>query len=202
MSFRPSDTARTIVAKLSSVRIMRPAFFATWVPVPMAIPMSAALIAGASLTPSPVMATTSPFLRNVSTISTLCSGATRPTTPMSSIRRSRSSSDIAASSVPRMASPGMPSCLATAAPRHHVVTGDHAHSDVRLLSGLDGIHRLRPRRVDHADDGGQFEVGDVGEQVAIGIEIARGQVPMAPAMIRSPSPPRRSICALARVCRS
>ena len=41
---------------------MRPALLATSVPLPMAMPMSAALIAGASLTPSPVMATTSPFL--------------------------------------------------------------------------------------------------------------------------------------------
>ena len=105
-----------MVAKLSSVRIIFPAFLATCVPLPMAMPMSAALMAGASLTPSPVMATTSPLLRRVSTISTLCSGATRPTTPMPSIRSSRSDSDIAARSVPRIASPGMPSCLAIAAP--------------------------------------------------------------------------------------
>src|SRR5215475_13220043 len=55
---RPCSTAKTIVAKLSSDRIIRPAFLATSVPEPMAIPMSAALMAGASLTPSPVMATT------------------------------------------------------------------------------------------------------------------------------------------------
>ncbi|MER5694340.1 hypothetical protein ACWDBO_33735 [Streptomyces mirabilis] len=36
-----------MVANLSSERIMRPAFFATSVPLPMAIPMSAALMAGA-----------------------------------------------------------------------------------------------------------------------------------------------------------
>ena len=113
---RPCSTAKTIVAKLSSDRIIRPAFLATSVPLPMAIPMSAALIAGASLTPSPVMATTSPFFFSVSASSTLCSGATRPTTPMSSMRASRSGSDSAAKSAPRMASPGMPTCLAIAAP--------------------------------------------------------------------------------------
>ena len=91
-TFRPCSTARMIVAKLSSERIIRLAFLATWVPEPIAMPMSAALIAGASFTPSPVIATTSPFFLSVSTSSTLCSGATRPTTPMSSIRASRSSS--------------------------------------------------------------------------------------------------------------
>ncbi len=105
-----------MVAKLSSERIMRPAFLATSVPVPMAMPMSAALIAGASFTPSPVMATTWPCFLSVSTRSTLCSGATRPTTPMSSMRASLSSSLSAANSAPSIAEPGMPSCLAMAAP--------------------------------------------------------------------------------------
>ena len=93
--------------------------------------MSAALMAGASLTPSPVMATTSPFLRRVSTISTLCSGATRPTTPMSSIRSSRSCSGRAAKSAPRMASPGIPSCLAMASP---VTTSSPVTMRTRMLA--------------------------------------------------------------------
>ena len=47
-----------MVAKLSSARIILAAPLATSVPVmPMAMPMSAAPIAGASFTPSPVMAT-------------------------------------------------------------------------------------------------------------------------------------------------
>ncbi len=55
---RPSSTAFTIVAKLSSVRIMAAASLVTSVPViPIAIPMSAFFSAGASFTPSPVMAT-------------------------------------------------------------------------------------------------------------------------------------------------
>ena len=49
-----------MLAKLSSVRIMSAASRATSVPaLPIAMPMSAALSAGASLTPSPVIATTS-----------------------------------------------------------------------------------------------------------------------------------------------
>ena len=75
---RPSRTADTMVAKLSSTRIMSDASLATSVPViPIATPMSAALRAGASLTPSPVMATTCPSALSASTIRSLCSGATR-----------------------------------------------------------------------------------------------------------------------------
>jgi len=59
---RPSSTALIIVAKLSSRRIVSDAPFATSVPrIPIAIPTSAFLRAGASLTPSPVMATMCPI---------------------------------------------------------------------------------------------------------------------------------------------
>ena len=46
-----------MVAKLSSVNVMSAAPLATSVPLPIAQPMSAAFSAGASLTPSPVIAT-------------------------------------------------------------------------------------------------------------------------------------------------
>lgn len=55
---RPSATAATIVAKLSSMSTISEACLATAVPDPIAMPMSARRRAGASLTPSPVMATT------------------------------------------------------------------------------------------------------------------------------------------------
>jgi hypothetical protein len=55
---RPSFTAAEIEAKLSSARTMPAASFVTSVPlIPMATPMSAFFNAGASLTPSPVIAT-------------------------------------------------------------------------------------------------------------------------------------------------
>ena len=58
---RPSRTASTMVAKLSSARTIVAASLVTWVPViPMATPMSAARRAGASLTPSPVIETVWP----------------------------------------------------------------------------------------------------------------------------------------------
>ena len=75
---RPSSTAATIEAKLSSASTMSAASFDTSVPVmPMAMPMSAFFNAGASFTPSPVIATTAPFRRNASTMRSLCSGLTR-----------------------------------------------------------------------------------------------------------------------------
>ena len=74
----PSSTAATIEAKLSSVSTMSAASRVTSVPVmPIAIPMSAAFTAGASLTPSPVMATTWPSRCSALTIRSLCSGDTR-----------------------------------------------------------------------------------------------------------------------------
>ena len=71
-------TALTMVAKLSSARIMEAASLETSVPVmPMATPMSAALRAGASLTPSPVMETILPLRCQAETMRILCSGDTR-----------------------------------------------------------------------------------------------------------------------------
>jgi hypothetical protein len=54
----PSSTPFTIEEKLSSSKSMSAAFLATSEPEPIAIPISAFLIAGESFTPSPVTATT------------------------------------------------------------------------------------------------------------------------------------------------
>lgn len=51
---RPSSTAATIDEKLSSASTISAADFATAVPEPIAIPISAFFRAGASFTPSPV----------------------------------------------------------------------------------------------------------------------------------------------------
>ncbi len=73
---RPSSTAWTIDAKLSSIRIMSAASLATSVPtIPIATPMSAFFRAGASFTPSPVTATTCPSSCITLTTRSLCSGA-------------------------------------------------------------------------------------------------------------------------------
>jgi len=54
----PSSTPLTMELKLSSSKSISAAFLATSEPEPIAIPISAFLIAGESLTPSPVTATT------------------------------------------------------------------------------------------------------------------------------------------------
>mmetsp|Transcript_7963 Transcript_7963/g.49175 ORF Transcript_7963/g.49175 Transcript_7963/m.49175 type:complete len:249 (+) Transcript_7963:1120-1866(+) len=72
----PSATAVTMVLKLSSARIMSLASLATSVPdIPIATPMSANFSAGASFTPSPVMATTPPQFLSIRTMSCLCLGS-------------------------------------------------------------------------------------------------------------------------------
>mmetsp|Transcript_3602 Transcript_3602/g.6126 ORF Transcript_3602/g.6126 Transcript_3602/m.6126 type:complete len:286 (+) Transcript_3602:883-1740(+) len=77
-----------MVAKLSSAKTMSEADLATSVPVtPMAIPMCACFSAGASLTPSPVMATISSIAIRHFTSSRLCAGSTRANTRPPSPRR-------------------------------------------------------------------------------------------------------------------
>ena len=101
---RPSRTASTIVPKASSVKIMSEASLATSVPrIPIATPISAPFKAGASLTPSPVIATTSPSSWKARTICNLFSGDTRANTATSRILSIKSlSSWIASNSLPVM----------------------------------------------------------------------------------------------------
>ena len=80
----------------------------------MATPISACFSDGASFTPSPVMATTSPLDCSALTTRTLCSGETRAHTPISSIRSASSSSLISLSWAPVTTLPGMPSSAAMA----------------------------------------------------------------------------------------
>ena len=78
---RPSRTAVTMVVKLSSVMTMSEALFVTSVPeTPIAMPISAVRILGASLMPSPVIATTLSFFCKARTIIVLCLGLTRANT--------------------------------------------------------------------------------------------------------------------------
>jgi len=65
----PSLIASTIAPKSSYNNIIYPASFATAEPLPIAIPTFAAFNAGASFTPSPVIATTFPNLLSSLTIS-------------------------------------------------------------------------------------------------------------------------------------
>ena len=98
---RPSSMALTMLAKLSSVSTMSAASLETSVPVmPMAMPMLAVLSAGASLMPSPVMATMCPLRCSAPTMRSLCSGSTRANTRTSSTIASSSASLMLRSSAP------------------------------------------------------------------------------------------------------
>ena len=155
---------------------MRPAFLATSVPLPIAIPMWAALIDGASLTPSPVIATTSPFCLSVSTSSTLCSGATRPTMPIRSIRSQTLGLAHRGELRTEDRLPVDPELLRDRRAGDDVVTGDHPNSDVSLLGVLDGLLRRRARRVDHPHEARHLDAVDIAQQVAIGVERRRVNV--------------------------
>ncbi len=121
---RPSSTAASMLAKLSSVSTMSAASLATSVPVmPMATPMSARRSAGASLTPSPVMATTSPRACRAWTRRSFCSGVTRANTVLRWAASLSAASSSASSSRPLSTSgsapaatrPSRPICAAMAA---------------------------------------------------------------------------------------
>ena len=75
--------------KLSSAIIISAVSRAMSVPLPIATPILAALRAGASLTPSPVTATNSPWRLSDSMISSFCSGVTRAKTVFSAIKASK-----------------------------------------------------------------------------------------------------------------
>ncbi|SIH06316.1 Uncharacterised protein [Mycobacteroides abscessus subsp. abscessus] len=98
---RPARTLRSMVVNLSSSKIRSAASLVTSVPLmPMAMPMSAARKAGASLMPSPVMATVSPCRCKARTMRCLCSGDTRAYTRMLGASRNKSSSVMASSCLP------------------------------------------------------------------------------------------------------
>ena len=98
---RPSSTACSIEVKLSSARTTSAASLVTSVPLmPMATPTSARRSAGASLTPSPVIATTSPRSCSDFTSRSLCSGEVRANTSWVCAISSSSSSEAFSSSDP------------------------------------------------------------------------------------------------------
>ncbi|OPZ76941.1 MAG: hypothetical protein BWY79_01386 [Actinobacteria bacterium ADurb.Bin444] len=102
---RPVLTAATIDEKSSSRTTSEAASRATSVPrCPMATPISAALRAGASLTPSPVMATISPRVLRALISRSFCSGTMRANMEQVAIREPSCSSDISSSCGPVMTS--------------------------------------------------------------------------------------------------
>src|SRR5262249_31386137 len=185
-----------MVAKLSSDRIIRPAFLATSVPVPMAIPMSAALMAGASLTPSPVMATTSPFFFSVSARRTFFAGASPPLDAAEAAHPVGLGQGGDLGAEDGLAADA--DLLGDGRTGGDVVAGHHAYPDIRRLSAGHRVPGLVPRRVDHPDQAGQLQLGHVAEQVTAGVEgvpvevpHSGGHHPPAPALPSFPVGPLR-----------
>ena len=149
-----------MVEKLSSVKIISAAPLATSVPVfPMAQPMSAAFRAGASLTPSPVMATTFPRFCHAWTIRILCSGDTRANTANFSMSSSSTSWGIKSSSAPvtdqspgRAISSSLATAMAVARWSPVIITGRtpaiwHLATAARTSGRGGSIRPNRPRKV-------------------------------------------------------
>ena len=96
----PCSTARTMVEKLLSKSTRSALSLAASVPLPSATPISAFIKAGASLTPSPVIATTSPLAFRALTMRNLSIGRVRAKTAAELTRLRNSSSDISGNSLP------------------------------------------------------------------------------------------------------
>ena len=157
---RPRRTAATIDEKSSSSSTSAAASRATSVPrPPMAMPMWAALRAGASLTPSPVMATTSRLALSAFTIRSFCSGTTRAKTSTPPMRAARSSSDIAiqlgaGDDAPPVRKPRLPG---DALRGGRIVAGDHDHANPRRLALRHCRRDRRSQRVLETDQSRELE---------------------------------------------
>ena len=135
---RPSRIAATIVAKSSSVSTIAAASRAASVPDrPIATPTSARRSAGASLTPSPVTATTSPCAWSSSTSASFDAGVARAT----------------------MSVVGEPERVADRARGRRVVAGEHANGDAGVARLVDRRGGGRPQRVVKRDEPEQLELG-------------------------------------------
>src|SRR5829696_3866751 len=145
--------------------------------MPIATPMSERLIAGASFTPSPVMATMFPSRLRTSTRRTLSSGATRAMTPISSICLSTSASLIAANSFP-VTAPFDTQLSRDRRRRRRVVSGDHAHPDSGALAQRDRVSRFLSGWVDDPDEGDQRQVLYLTEEVTGRVERVRVEIPV------------------------
>jgi hypothetical protein len=147
----------TTVAKLSSVSAIVEASRATSVPLlPIAMPMSARRSAGASFTPSPVIATISPCSRSRSAIRSFASGELRAKT-----RWRFEASSSAERGVARAVELGarddanaVRDDAGTPGDRRAGragVAGDHDDPDPRPPAARDRVRNLGPRRVEQRD---------------------------------------------------
>ncbi len=143
MTRRPSATTPGITENsLSSSTIWATARVAG-APLPMATPMSASFRAKASLTPSPVMATTWSRAWRAPTMARFCWGVTRPNTECSAIASASPSASSGSSRASMVCSaPGRPTRLAHGADGEGVVPGDDLQVDAlvgEVAQGVGGV---------------------------------------------------------------
>src|SRR3546814_2943156 len=126
--------------------------------MPMATPTSACLSDGASLTPSPVMATIWPCACRARTMRSLCSGLVRAKTETRLTTPSRSPSESFSTSRPvitcgsseiELARDGECGC--------GMVAGDHLEVDPGGAAPGDRLFRFKARRIDEADQYAQLD---------------------------------------------
>ena len=136
---RPSSTASTIGRTVVQEHQVG-GRAATSVPaMPIATPMSAWRSAGASLTPSPVIATTSPAAWSALTMPSFCSGV-RGRRPRSAPRRSPRARRSSAGSSSPSSTPSSPMPWpGDGGGGRRVVAGDHHDADARLPAALDRL---------------------------------------------------------------
>ena len=157
-TMRPSSTAATMVAKLSSSSVMPAASLLTSVPaMPIAMPTSAFFSAGASLTPSPVIATTSPrFCQAVDDAQLVGRRHARVDGDVGHVALEIGVAhrlEVAAGDdAPVREHPELPG---DGAGGQRMIAGDHHGADAGGLAGLHGGARLGPRRIHHRDEAEQ-----------------------------------------------
>ena len=150
----PLQSRSVIAPKSSWVKIISAASFATSVPtMPIEIPISALRKAGASFTPSPVTATTSPRCWKAETSLILCSGAMRANNTSLSSNSCKATSDNSSNSAP-VKMIGILRGQHSHTPRQRlgsqsIIAGDHHNTNICFTTGLNCFFHLRPGRIHH-----------------------------------------------------
>ena len=192
---RPSRTAATMVAKLSSSSTRLDASRATSVPpLPMATPMSAAFSAGASFTPSPVMATNCPCGCSACTMRIFCAGSTRAYTRTPSTRAFSVASSSSLSSAPVMA------CAASSGtmPRRRAIASAVAGWSPVIITGrMPALMQSRTAVAASSRGGSIMPIRPISARSlsmasTSGSAGSRGQARQAKAITRRPCAARRS----------
>ena len=157
----------------------------------MATPMSAFFSAGASFTPSPVIATTFRWPGTPGRGGSCAPGETRANTATSAAARRSSASDMRLDILPHdeASSVAMPTCCSDVLRGERVIAGDHDRADARCLAQAHGLARL-PDAADRSSRPGRPASGPArgrGTRLGSGSR-SRGRMP-TPRM-RIPRPAR------------